>query len=101
MLHTATRAVEHWIGNLDDDLREALLLTTRYTYAKSADILGISKAALRDRVREAKRQITAGVLGDEEWHDPETCSVVAMHIDAAAIRMNQASVANRTLADVT
>ena len=90
MLHTATRAVEDYISNLDDELREALLLTTRYTYARSADILGISRGALRDRVREAKRQITAGVLEDGEWQDPETSSMVAMHIDAVAIRMNKA-----------
>ena len=52
--------VERAIGDLDEHLRKALLLSTRYTHSKSAGILGISKSALRARVRTAKRQVVEG-----------------------------------------
>ena len=82
------KEVERSIDGLDEHLRKALLLTTRYTHSKSADILGISKGALRARVRAAKRRVAEDLLGDE-WHDAETISAVAMYIDAAAIHMQK------------
>ena len=80
--------VERAINGLDKHLRTALLLPTKYTYARSAAILGISKATLRDRVREAKREVLDELLG-EAWEDAELADVVGMHIDAVAARLRR------------
>ena len=80
--------VEQAIEGLDRHLRAALLLRTQYTYGKSAAILGISTATLRDRVREAKRKVLDELLGPA-WEDAEVAELVGVHIDAAAARLRK------------
>ena len=45
--------IERSISGLDEQLRDALLLSTEYTYAESADRLGITTDQLMLRVGEA------------------------------------------------
>ena len=79
--------VERSISALDDKLRDALLLSTRYTFAKGAERLNITREQFVQRVDEAKRTVIRDLVGD--WWDSEGMFVIGMHIDAAAIRMQR------------
>ena len=79
--------VERSISQLDEELRDALLLSTEYTCAESADRLGITTDELVKRIDNAKREIVMELLGD--WRDPGSRFVIDMHIDTAAMNMQR------------
>ena len=79
--------VERSIAGLDEQLRDALLLSTKYTFAEVAKHLNIEREQLVQRVDEAKRTIIKELLGD--WQDSESMFLVEMHIDAVAMEMQR------------
>lgn len=74
------------IDGLEEQLRDALLWTTRNSYAESARILGITKQVLHDRVCAARERIAYDILGHGAHEDPEAWSLLMMYVDAAAMR---------------
>lgn len=79
--------VERSIARLDEQLRDALLLSTKYTFAEGAKLLNIEREQLVQRVDEAKRTVITELLGD--WQDSESMFLVDMHIDAVAMEMQR------------
>lgn len=79
--------VERSISGLDEQLRDALLLSTKYTFTEGAKRLNIAREQLVQRVDEAKRTVVKELLGD--WQDSESMFLVEMHIDAVAMEMQR------------
>ena len=79
--------VEQSIAGLGEQLRDALLLSTEYTFAESAERLNITREQLVQRVAEAKRRVITELLGN--WQDSESMFLVDMHIDAVAMEMQR------------
>ena len=76
------------IEELDRPLREALLLTTRHSRSKCAEMIGESREIVAYRVSEAKRRVADEVLGTEQ-DDPDSRRVLGMYIDGVAMRMQR------------
>lgn len=85
---SARVAIQAAIEKLDRPLREALLLTTRHSRLKCAEMIGESREIVAHRVSEAKRRVADEVLGTEQ-DDPDSRRVLGMYIDGVAMRMQR------------
>ena len=84
----AVKEIDDAINGLEESLREALLMSTRYPYGKCADKLGVTTNTLGAMVREARDRVSRELLGGE-WRDPETRRAAIMRVDQVAIRMQR------------
>ena len=83
------RAIEEFIGDLREPLRDALLLSARHSYATCAERLGIDVDDVVQNVDDAHELVTRRLLGTTGWEDAVARQVALMRIDQVAIRLQK------------
>ena len=83
------KAIEEFIGDLEEPLRESLLLSTRHSYATCAKTLGIEAEDVGRYVDDAHELVARRLLGTTGWEDTVARQVAVMRIDQVAMLLQK------------
>ena len=77
--------IEELVEDLDEDLRDALVLSATHSYAACAEKLHIRAEKVAERAEAAQELVCRRLLGQRGWMDTATRRVAIMEIDGVAV----------------